>query len=67
MLSYGGGVVVGCSVYCEVSQGVGLMLLFLLHFPSSSFFHYYPIHTRPVWTLVTSPQQKNGMGTEPQL
>lgn len=59
----GGGVVVGCSVYCEVSQGV--YWYFSLTLSSSSFFHYYPIHTRFVWTLVTSPQQKNGMGTEP--
>ena len=33
----------------------------------SLFFFFFIIiqSTHPVWTLVTSPQQKNGMGTEP--
>lgn len=57
-LSYGGGVVVGCSVYCEVSQGVYWCFSSSYTFPLLLFLHYYPIHTRPVWTLVTSPQQK---------
>ena len=52
----GGGVVL-LGVYCEVSQGVGLMLL-LLHYSSSSLFHYYPIHTPGVDTSNKSSTKK---------
>ena len=45
-------------VYCEVSQGVGLMLILILHYPSSSLFHYYPIHTPGVDTSNKSSTKK---------